>query len=482
MNLHIHESQHSRRDFLKQSALGAGALGLAGPQAFAASGYEAPPATADAIICIWLPGGVDQIDTWDPKKHTPFEKGMKGSELLSTVPKIPTSADGIFLGQGLEHIAKVMDKGTILRTLTSDTKFGAIHLKAQHYVKTGYEFPAFVQVPSFGSMVARTLGPKNPNVPAYIDIGRDVTTADEEMVFISQYMGPGFLGVKYAPFMIPNPTEGISTLNAVSDMNPERLDRRQDYLRAISGQAPEAVLESNKTQDYMSVMERARNMMDSPVKRAFKLEEEPESVRKTYDVGHRFGLSCLLARRLVEEGARYIEVEYQYAPFAGFDTHENGATRMQAMKQQIDRPIGTLIKELDERGLLERTLVVVMSEFGRTIADQPQAGTEEFGFDESQTGDSLVVDDMRLYGHHGHFSSCQSILFFGGGFKQGYVHGKTADRHPMEPIENPVKLIDTYATLYSALGISPDTYYTVEDRPFFVTKDGKGKVVNDLLA
>ena len=198
----------SRREFLKTGAWAAGALtlGRSATPGFAQSreGLDAPVnPTADAMILIWLPGGVSQADTWDPKEHTPFEPGMKGSRMLSTFPKIPTSADGIFLSEGLEHIAKVMHKGTILRTLTSDTKFGAIHLKAQHYLMTGYEFPAGVQVPSMGAMVARSLGRRDPNVPAYIDIGRDIDTSNEEFLFISQYQGPGFLGIKYAPFMIP---------------------------------------------------------------------------------------------------------------------------------------------------------------------------------------------------------------------------------------------------------------------------------------
>lgn len=473
----------NRREFLKRSALAAGALTIGGSN-IGAEEYKLGKIkpSADAMILIWLPGGIDQWDTFDPKEHTPYKKGMKGSDLYSTFPKIPTSADGIHLSEGLENIAQVMHKGAILRTLTSDTKFGAIHLKAQHYMMTSYEFPAGVQVPSMGSMVARTLGRRNEFIPAYIDIGRDVVTSDEEQLFISQYQGPGFLGVKYAPFMIPNPEKGMPTLNSVASLTPDRLDRRQRYLELISGLTTDELREANKTKEYLQVMEDARAMMDSPVKRAFKLEEEsPETIAR-YRVDHRFGMGCLLARRLVEEGARFIEVEYQYAPFKGFDTHENGHTRMRDMKAQIDRPIANLVKDLDERGLLERTLVVVMTEFGRTIADQPKAGAEKFGFDESQTGEDLVIDDESLYGHHGHFSSANAMLFFGGGIKPGYVHGATAERHPMLPIEKPEKLIDVYATIYHALGIPADTHYVVEERPFYVTKDGKGEVIKDLLA
>lgn len=475
----------NRRDFMKTGSLAAGAAAAgAFPGAAPASEYakEKIEPKADCMILIWLPGGIAQNDTWDPKEYTPFRKGMKGSEIKSTCKSIPTAADGIFLGEGLEAIASVMDKGSILRTLVSGTKFGAIHLRAQHYMMTSYEFPAGVQVPSMGSMIARTLGRRNEFVPAYIDIGRDINTSDQEMQFISEYQGPGFLGVEYAPFMIPEPDKGLPTLNMVAGMKMDRLDRRQSYLEAISGMKTEKLREADKVKDYLSVMESARAMMDSPVKKAFDLGgEKPETIA-AYDVGHRFGLGCLLARRLAEVGARFIEVEYQYAPFKGFDMHENAQSRMVAMKKQIDRPIGTLIKELDERGLLERTLVMVATEFGRTIADKPKAGTEEFGFAEDATGEDLVVEDISMYGHHGHFSSCSNVLFFGGGFKGGYVHGKTADEHPMKAIEKPEQLIDVYATFYKAMGIPADTHYIVEERPFYVTNNGEGKPIEDLLA
>lgn len=480
----MNTNQTNRRNFLKQSALAAGAVSI-GTQAWGLSkeGLDKPvDPKADAIILIWLPGGIAQNDTWDPKSYTPFRQGMKGSDIFSTCGTIPTAADGIFLGEGLDNIAGVMDKGTILRTLVSDTKFGAIHLKAQHYQMTSYEFPAGVQVPSIGSMVARSLGRRHEFVPAYMDIGRDINTSDQEMQFISNYQGPGFLGVKYAPFMIPEPSQGMPTLNAVAGMKMDRLDRRQNYLEAISGMTREELREANKVKDYMSVMEEARAMMDSPVKKAFDLSEEsPETIAK-YDKGHRFGLGCLLARRLVETGARFIEVEYQYGPFKGFDMHENAQQRMVEMKQQIDSPIGTLIHELDERGLLERTLVVIMTEFGRTIADKPKAGTEEFGFAEDATGHDLIINDISMYGHHGHFSSCSNMLFFGGGFKQGHVHGVTANEHPMAPVEKPEYLIDVFATIYKAMGIPADTFFITEDRPFYVTKDGKGVPIEGLLA
>jgi len=458
---------------------------------------ERIPPRADAMILIWLPGGIAQTDTWDPKQFTPFEKGMKGSELLGTCRPIPTAADGVQIGEGLENLASVLDEGCILRSLTNQTRFGAIHLKAQYYMMTGYLFPAGVKAPSIGAVVARSLGRRDPNVPPYIYIGRDIDTSDEEKLFISEYTGPGFYGVNYAPFMIPEPSEGLPTLNTARGVSMERLDRRQALFHAILHGLPPELRDSPRAQDYLKVIEDARAMMDSPVKRAFEYmsDEKPETIAayepqigrddlldRSYYHGRRFGHGLLLARRLLEMGARFLQVEYLYGPFLGFDMHENGQRRMVEMKRQIDRPIAQLIRDLRERGLLDRTLVMIATEFGRTIAAQPAAGVEPDGFAERHTGENLVLDNEKMYGFHGHFSSGNCLLFFGGGFKRGIAYGKTAGGHPMVPVENPVSLTDVHATVYKALGIPPNHAYVTEGRPFYVTKDGKGMPIDALLA
>jgi hypothetical protein len=499
------QSRFNRRQFVTRSLAGAGALcalaSLDGSRrALAAvdSPADRPLAPkADAVIMIWLPGGVAQFDTWDPKRHTPFEPGMKGSELLGTCDSIPTTVDGLRLGAGLEQMGSIMHHGTVLRSLTNETKFGAVHLKAQYYMMTGYLFPVGVKAPSVGAAIARALGPRQANVPPYIYIGRDIDTSDTEKQFISEYIGPGFYGVKHAPFMIPDPTEGLSTLSAAAGMSTERLDRRLAYWKSLGHLSNSQLRDAPKAQDYTKIMESARAMMDSPVKRAFDYANsekpatlaayEPKIARgevqdKSYYYGRRFGHGLLLARRLVESGARFVQVEYQYGPFRGFDMHEDGQSRMIEMKKQIDGPIAQLIRDLAERGLLERTLVVVATEFGRTIANQPKAGVEPIGFAEQQSGENLVIEDHKMYGFHGHFSSSNSMLFFGGGFKPGLVYGRTADRHPMLPVENPVALTDVHATIHKALGVAPDAHYVTEGRPFFLTKDGKGRAIDALLA
>jgi hypothetical protein len=390
-----------------------------------------------------------------------------------------------------------MHHGTILRSLSYDTKFGAIHLKAQYYMMTGYLFPAGVKVPGMGAVVGRSLGRRDPNIPAYIYIGRDVDTSDGEKLFINDYIGPGFYGVNYAPFMIPEPAKGMATLNAAAGMKLDRLDRRQAYLNALTGLSNEQLRDSARAQDYMKVMAEARAMMDSPVKKAFnyRQDEKPatlaayqpkiaanDELDSSYYYGNRFGEGCLLARRLVEAGARYVQVEYQYGPFKGFDMHENGQKRMQEMKKQIDAPIAQLIRDLHDRGLLKRTLVCIATEFGRTVAAAPSAGVEPEGATEVHDGQKLVIENEKMYGFHGHFSSGNQMLFFGGGFKGGYVHGKTAERHPMVPVENVCKLTDVHATIYQALGIPADRSFETEGRPFYVTKDGKGQAIDAMLS
>jgi hypothetical protein len=493
-----------RREFVKTTA----ALAAAGLVARGASAGtkrrgmmdpdpdpDAPKPTADACIYIYLPGGIAQTDTWDPKQHTPFQQGMLGSELLGTCASIETKADGVRLGAGLEKMAGVMDKGCILRTLTSDTMFGAVHLRAQYALMTGYIHPAGFKAPSMGALVGQTLGRRHPLVPEYIYIGRDIDTSDSEKQFIAEYLGPGFLGPAAAPFMIPDAGAGLATLSAAAGMSLERLDRRQALLGKLNALADRALRESDTAETVRKMMVDARAMMDSPVKKAFDLASEPASVRdgykpaigpkgvmdKGYYYGDRFGNGLLMARRLVEAGARFVQVEYQYGPFKGFDMHESGAARMEEMKEQIDGPIAQLITDLHQRGMLERTLVVIGSEFGRTIAAAPAAGVEAEGATETHTGEKLVIADEKMYGFHGHFSSCNNMLFFGGGFKQGIAYGKTADHHPMLAVENPVKLIDAHATIYHALGMGPRTSFVSEGRPIYITKDGKGKAVSGLL-
>jgi arylsulfatase A-like enzyme len=147
------------------------------------------------------------------------------------------------------------------------------------------------------------------------------------------------------------------------------------------------------------------------------------------------------------------------------------------MKQDIDGPISQLILDLDERGLLDRTLVVVASEFGRDMMTEgkPGKGVQE------QVKQPDVMLEPKHYGMHRHFTEASSVLLFGGGVKRGFLYGKTAEERPCKIIENPVTIEDLHATIYTAMGIPPDTAYEIEKRPFYVTKDGKGRAVAELF-
>ena len=186
-----------------------------------------------------------------------------------------------------------------------------------------------------------------------------------------------------------------------------------------------------------------------------------------------------MARRLVEAGARFIEVTTEYVPFLSWDTHENGHTTAARMKQEIDRPIARLILDLESRGLLDRTLVVLASEFSRDMMIEGVPGSS--ARDQSRAkADNLT--EMKQYGLHRHFTGGTSVLMFGGGIKRGFHYGKTADERPCLAIENPVSISDLHATILRAMGVSPKTAFEIEKRPFYITEDGKGQAVQELFA
>jgi arylsulfatase A-like enzyme len=224
-------------------------------------------------------------------------------------------------------------------------------------------------------------------------------------------------------------------------------------------------------------VEAAHRLLMSPSAKAFDLAQEPRKNFDVYNTG-RFGQGCLLARRLVEAGARFVEVTTEYIPFRYWDTHENGHERAAKMKQEIDAPVAQLILDLEERGLLSRTLVVLASEFGRDMLTEGKVG--------KQVQDQVVVPDVmtepKHYGMHRHFTGAGCILMFGGGIKKGLLYGRTADERPCTTLEKPVPMEDLHATIYHALGIAPDQAYVVEKRPVYVTRDGKGKPILDLFA
>jgi hypothetical protein len=470
----------NRRDFLKTaSAATLSALAAGAPRVVSGGQYgknDAPPATADAMVVLWMAGGMAHTETFDPKRHVPFSKGMRASDVLSTFPSKPTAVDGVEFSEGLEHIGQVMDRGTLVRTQIGADLGKILHSRHQYHWHTGYEPPLTVAAPHMGAWIARALGPRDPAVPALIDIGQRYE-GNGEAEELKAFQTAGFLGSEHGPFRVPDPTRAVRSVGPPAGMSMARFRERFDAYRKLVKASPEYVHASDyHRESLLRSLDNAHRLLTSPAAKAFDLSLEPKEKHDTYDTG-RFGLGCLLARRLVEAGARFIEVTTEYIPFKGWDTHDNGHTRLVDMKRSIDRPVAQLVLDLEERGLLDRTLIVLASEFSRDmmVEGKPEKKVPE------QVDQPAVIEELKYFGMHRHFTSAGSVLLFGGGVKRGHVYGRTADERPCTTVENPLQITDLHATIYRALGISPRYALEVEHRPFYVTKDGKGKPVEELL-
>ncbi len=471
----------NRRDFIRQSgasilaamAAGAPVSGLLTGCGKARAGTNS---TADTVILLWMAGGMAHTETFDPKRYTPFETGMEGDRVLSTFKPVPTVLDDIYFSEGLESIGGVMDKGTLIRSYVAADMGHILHSRHQYHWHTCYEPPQTVAAPHMGSWIAKELGPKNPVIPAFINIGQRFTVGEAEE--LKAFHTAGFLGNEYGPFLIPDPSQGLESVRPPVGMDAKRFEQRNKLYNDLISSSPVGEFGSDYQKESLRrSMEQAYMLLNSPEARAFDLSQEPKEVYDVYNTG-RFGLGCLMAKRLTEQGARFISVTTEYEPFFGFDTHENGHTRMIDMKKMIDGPVAQLIKDLDQSGHLDRTLIVLASEFSRDmmVEGRPDAKVQE------QVDQPDILTEMKHYGMHRHFTDGCSMLMFGGGIKRGFVYGKTADERPCKTIENPIRIEGVHQTIYHALGIPPDTEYEIEGRPFYTTPDGKGEPVLDLLA
>ena len=331
-------------------------------------------------------------------------------------------------------------------------------------------------MPHLGSVIARTLGPRNPDVPAFIDIGQNLEIGAESAA-VKAFHTAGFLGTEYGPFQIANPEDAGSSVRPIPELGPARFEQRRKLYQALAAQTPVGQQGGSfQREALLRSIESAHRLLSSPSAKAFDLSLEPKAKYDIYNTG-RFGLGCLLARRLTEAGARFIEVTTEYVPFKNWDTHENGHSRALGMKQQIDAPIAQLVLDLEERGLLDRTLIVLASEFGRDMMVE--------GKPDKTVKNQVTVPDVmaepKHFGMHRHFTDAGSVLLFGGGVRKGTLYGKTADERPCKTIENPVSITQLHATLYKAMGIPANMSYTIEKRPVYVTQDGKGVPIAELF-
>lgn len=429
----------------RRRALRLGSVGLIGGltlprllelEAVASTGRAAK---AKSIIFLFLEGGPSTIDMWDLKPDAP-------DEIRGPFRPIATSVPGTFVGEHCPLSAKIAHKFTILR---SHSHADNGHNTGYHYVMTGYR-PSFADgqagavpinplYPSLGSIVSRELGPRT-NVPVYINLPDPM-----------QAGGPGFYGPEYAPFVLETdpvqPDFEVRDLGLPLGVNRDRLERRRRMLGALEQSAPHP---STRPAVMSTYYEKAYQMITSPEARAaFDIQQEKDATRERYGYTS-LGQCALMARRLVEAGARFVGIDN-----GSWDTH---FSQFPSLKEDLipsaDRAFSALVTDLDERGLLDSTLVIMMGEMGREPRINNRAGRD-------------------------HWSMSQSVLWAGGGVKGGQVIGAT-DKRCAYPTTEPYGVADVLCTLLGQMGIdTTKTYYTPLGRPVPIVNGGR--VIPDLV-
>ena len=275
----------NRRNFLKTAgAATLGALAAGYPRRLLAEDAGVIKPTADTVIVLWMAGGMAATETFDPKRYVPFTKGMPSTDMLSTFPAIDTAVDHIKISQGLEKTAAVMDRGTLIRSYTAGDLGFILHSRHQFQWHTGYAPPLTVAAPHLGAVIARTLGPKNPAVPAFIDIGQrfDVGESEEEKAFHTA----GFLGGEYGPFLIPNPADAAESVRPPEGMSPTRFQNREKFYKSLIAKSPVGEFGSDyQKESLLRSMDNAHRLLNSPAASAFDLSLEKKEIYDKYNTG-----------------------------------------------------------------------------------------------------------------------------------------------------------------------------------------------------
>lgn len=432
-----HFKRLSRRGFLSVGVL-AGA-GLTLPQLLAAKraqadlkDYQNFEGTAKSVIHIYLPGGMAHQESWDPKPYAPIE--YRGE-----MRQVQTKLDGVLFGDTLAKTAQVADKLCVIRSMTHGE---AAHERGTHNMFTGYRPSPALQYPSIGSVVSHEFGSRN-SLPPYVCIPN----------MPNEYAGSGYLSSAFAPFSLgSDPAQNgfkVRDLDLPAGIDDSRFASRRSALEAVNDH-----FRSRETSDQINAMdsfyESAYSLISSPQAReAFDLEKEDAALRDAYG-RNQAGARMLLARRLVEAGVRLVNLTY-----GSWDMHDNIVRGFQNAMPTFDQAFAQLITDLDQRGLLNETLVMVSSEFGRTPKINNTAGRD-------------------------HWPKGFSVVLAGGGVKRGMVYGST-DATATEPETDPVGPENLFTTAYHCLGIVADKELMAPgDRPIEIV-DG-GKVIQELLA
>ncbi len=402
----------NRRTLLK--AAGLSGLGWLTPLADALSlQSEKGRGRPRSVIVLWLQGGASQLETFDPHPDSPVAYGARA---------IDTALPGVKLGESLVQTAELLPKMTLVRSVVGSE---GDHERAVYLGRTGYRIDPSLVHPSLGAVVCHELPDNGLDIPNHISI------------LPSQWPAPkgGHLGPRYDAFQIGDPTQPIPDVEA--HVNAERLARRRDQLDVLEqsfGRGRASDLDSERTQ-HRDLMRQARRMMSSEQLAAFDVNQATGAEREAYG-DTPFGRGCLAAARLIEVGVRCVEVTLN-----GWDTHVNNHEQQNARAAILDTAMAALIRDLESRDLLDETVVVCASEFGRTPKLNPVEGRD-------------------------HWPHAFSFAFAGGGFRRGHVHGSTDPSGEKEAPESPVKVADIHATIQHALGIDP--YYemmTSANRP-----------------
>ncbi|MGE0605786.1 MAG: DUF1501 domain-containing protein [Pirellulales bacterium] len=426
----------SRRDALRVGGVGVlGGLSLPHLLELQAKAAATSTPKANACIFLWLEGGPSTIDMWDMKPDAP-------SEIRGPYRPIPTNVPGTFVGEHLPLCATVADKYTILRTHSHGDNG---HTTGAHYFWTGNKpdfadgtnsrIPNNVLFPSAGSIVARELGAKT-SVPPYINIPEPLAAG-----------GPGFYGAEYAPFIIESdpaqPDFEVKDLVPPPGTSEDRLSFRRRVLAGLEGIERRRELRG-RAAAMSTYYDKAQDLItSSEAKQAFDIHSEDEDVRAKYGYTS-LGQCALMGRRLVEAGCRFVGIDH-----GSWDTHFTCFPSLENdLIPHADKAFGALVADLDQRGLLDTTLVVMMGEMGRTPRINNEAGRD-------------------------HWSMAQSVLFAGGGIKPGQIIGAT-DRQCAYPTADPVSIEDILYTIFTLMGIDPGkTYLTPIGRPVPVVNGGK---------
>ncbi|RFC42078.1 MAG: DUF1501 family [Verrucomicrobia bacterium] len=403
---------------LTKAAGEAGPSGAAGPS---------PKGKAEHCIFIWLGGGMSQADTFDPKAlgDNTGEKKKPGS----LYPSIETAVPGVRLCEHLSRTAKVMEHVTVVRSVNH--KVIDEHAFATNIVHTGRMVSGSTVYPSIGSIVAHGRGAASSEVPAYILIG-----------YPNVSRGPGFLGAKSGYLYLTETASGPAGFSRPEHLDAPRVARRQELLKPAIEQIPAKSLLA----DYEETQREALRLAGPSFLRHFQIANEPAAVRESY--GGEFGQRCLLARKLVQAGVRFVEVSHNlnFLNGSGWDVHNEGIRNQHLLIQELDQALAGLIVDLKTQHLLDKTLIVVATEFGRP---------PEF--------------DAR--GGRGHQGSTFSMVLAGGGLRHCGAYG-TTDELSKKILENPVSIPDFHATILAALGMDPKNDLKDGSRPVPSTDGG----------